>query len=106
MTEPYVSNTQPVTQNANDTIFAEAAATSMDPVMEYIMLGDSIEDGIMAWITIGIDANAVYSVASAATWTEHGGVANSNSGAGGSGERPSGSAPSGSAPSGPVPSST
>ncbi|KAI5849596.1 Intradiol ring-cleavage dioxygenase [Morchella snyderi] len=96
-TSPYSTNTQELTANADDQILSEEAA-DMDPFMEYVLLGDSIEDGILAWISIGIDTSASYSVSSAATWTEHGGVANSNSGAGGMG---GGSAPSGTgAPSG------
>jgi len=66
----------------------------MDPVMEYALLGDGVEDGILAWITVGIDVSADHSVSSAATWTGHGGVAN----AGGRGGAPGGTAP-GSAPS-------
>ena len=68
----------------------------MDPLMEYALLGDGVEDGILAWITVGIDVSADHSVSSAATWTEHGGVANE----GGMGGAPSGTRPSGSAPSG------
>ncbi|PUU75910.1 Intradiol ring-cleavage dioxygenase [Tuber borchii] len=92
---PYSANKQTMTQNSEDTILAEEAG-SMDPVMEYALLGDGVEDGILAWITVGIDVSADHSVSSAATWTEHGGVAN----AGGMGGGPGGTRPSGSAPSG------
>ena len=67
----------------------------MDPLMEYALLGDGVEDGILAWITVGIDVSADHSVSSAATWTEHGGVANAGGMGGGPGGSPSGSAPSG-----------
>ncbi|KAG0130108.1 Intradiol ring-cleavage dioxygenase [Tuber indicum] len=97
---PYSTNEQEATPNANDTILAEEA-DSMDPVMEYALLGDEVEDGILAWITVGLDASADYSVSSAATWTAHGGVANE----GGNIGSPPGGAPSGSAaPSGAAPS--
>jgi len=89
-----------MTPNTEDTILAQEAG-SMDPLMEYALLGDGVEDGILAWITVGIDVSADHSISSAATWTEHGGVAN----AGGPGGSPPGSAPSSSstAKSGAVP---
>lgn len=92
---PYSANKQTMTPNSEDTILAQEAG-SMDPLMEYALLGDGVEDGILAWITVGIDVSADHSVSSAATWTEHGGVAN----AGGMGGAPGGTRPSGSAPSG------
>lgn len=69
-------------------------AADMDPVMEYVLLGDSVEDGLLAWISVGVDTTAAYSVSSAATWTSHGGVENPNSGIGGG--FPPGGVPSGS----------
>ncbi|PWW74372.1 aromatic compound dioxygenase, partial [Tuber magnatum] len=72
---PYSASTKEYTPNANDTILAQEA-DSMDPIMEYALLGDGVEDGILAWITVGLDASADYSVSSAVTWTAHGGVAN------------------------------
>ena len=47
-------NTQSLTQNAADDILASEADTT-DPFAEHIMLGDSIEGSIIAWISIGID---------------------------------------------------
>ncbi|KAL5492671.1 hypothetical protein ACEPAI_4118 [Sanghuangporus weigelae] len=85
--EPYSTNTQELTENSEDHILAEAA-DDIDPVMEYVLLGDDISDGILAWSSLGIDTTASYTVWSAATLTEDGGVANENSDPG----RPSGSA--------------
>ena len=99
--EPYSTNTQEVTENANDSILAEEA-DDIDPVMEYVLLGDDISDGVLAWSSLGIDTSASYTVSSAATLTEDGGVANENSGVGG-GDAPDasgGAFPSGAAPSG------
>ncbi|RPB03698.1 aromatic compound dioxygenase [Choiromyces venosus 120613-1] len=93
---PYTRSAHDLTLNADDTILAQEAAANMDPVMEYALLGDSVEDGVLAWITIGLDVTARYSISSAATWTAHGGVANEG-GAGGASS--SGAAPSGAAPS-------
>ncbi|KAF8900611.1 aromatic compound dioxygenase [Mucidula mucida] len=90
VTEPYASNTQELTTNADDSIMAEEA-DDIDPVLQYVYLGDDVSDGIMAWGAIGIDTSASYTVSPAATLTEDGGVADSNSGGMGGGGAPSGS---------------
>lgn len=55
----------------------------MDPFVEYVMIGDSIEDGILAWISLGIDPSVDDSIGSAGTYYKDGGVANPKSGMGG-----------------------
>jgi hypothetical protein len=89
--------------NADDGIFREEAA-SMDPVMQYVWLGKKPQDGILAWITIGIDTTKAYNVTEAVDWTKNGGVVNPNAGHGGPGG-PGGPPPSG-IPSGSIPPST
>jgi len=81
---------------------AEEAA-DMDPFVKYVMLGDSIKDGILAWISLGIDSTARRSVEDAVTYYEGGGVENESSGIGGS-EGSSG--PGGNGTSGEMPSGT
>ncbi|GIZ43996.1 hypothetical protein CKM354_000720500 [Cercospora kikuchii] len=107
-TEPYASNTQELTLNSEDSILGEEAA-DMDPFVEYVLIGDSIEDGILAWISLGIDTSSDQEITSAGTHYKEGGVANENSGMGGpggsggpggNGTAPSGAPPSGAAPSG------
>ncbi|PPQ78914.1 hypothetical protein CVT25_002374 [Psilocybe cyanescens] len=78
---PYSTNTQVLTLNSEDGIMAEEAAV-MDPVMQYVWLSDDPSDGILGWITIGIDPTAEYVTSAAATWTENGGVTNPNAGGG------------------------
>jgi protocatechuate 3,4-dioxygenase beta subunit len=102
--EPYASNTQPVTLNTDDSIMQEEAATDgVDPIMEYTLLGDTIADGLFAWIAFGVDATQSNAISPASYYQEGGGVTNENSnfggpGAGGAG--PSGAFPSGGFPSG------
>jgi protocatechuate 3,4-dioxygenase beta subunit len=104
-TAPYNTNTQDITLNSDDQILGEEAA-DMDPFVEWVQLSDDITDGIMAWISIGIDPTADSKVESAATVYKDGGVANENSmggmggGApgGGNGTGPGGAMPSGSTP--------
>lgn len=94
-TEPYASNTQDITLNSDDSILGQEA-DSMDPFVEYIFIGDKIEDGILAWITIGIDSTADSEISSAATIYKDGGIAHE----GGMGGGPGGDAPGGSPPNG------
>lgn len=80
-TSPYSTNTQDLTTNSEDSILSEEADT-IDPFMEYILLGDSVSDGIFAWISVGVDSTVDSSVTPAAYYTEEGGVENENSGMG------------------------
>ena len=80
-TAPYSTNTQDLTTNANDSILSEEADT-IDPFMEYVYLGDSVSDGIFAWISMGMDPTEDTTVTPAAYYTEQGGVENESSGSG------------------------
>ncbi|USP75043.1 hypothetical protein yc1106_02317 [Curvularia clavata] len=102
--EPYASNTQELTTNADDSILAGEAA-DVDPVVEYVLLGDNVSDGIFGWIAFGMDTTSSYDVSPAVYYTSDGGVENENSGMGGgpNGTAPGG--PNGTAPSGGAPPS-
>ena len=102
--EPYASNTQELTTNAQDSILSEEAA-DVDPMVEYVLLGDNVSDGIFAWIAFGMDTTSSYDVSPAVYYTSEGGVENENSGMGG-GAPPNGTAPTGARPTGAPPSST
>lgn len=78
-TGAYATNTQDITRNVNDMIYNQSAATGFDPIMEYTLLGDTVEDGIFAWISVGVDMTLAKSVSAASTITANGGVANTNS---------------------------
>lgn len=84
---PYANNTQELTLNENDSILAEEAS-DIDPVVQYVLLGDTIEEGVFGFISLGIDTSASYTVSAAATLTENGGVLNENSGGPGGGGAP------------------
>ncbi|OIW24726.1 aromatic compound dioxygenase [Coniochaeta ligniaria NRRL 30616] len=96
-TSAYSVNTQQLTTNAQDSIASEEAATS-DPFVQYVLLGDSVEDGLLGWLSFGIDTTLSKNVSAAATLYQDGGVSNPNSNAGGGGG-PGGAAPNGSFPS-------
>lgn len=88
-TEVYATNTQQLTTNAEDGILLQEAATS-DPFIEYVVLGDSVEDGLLGWLAFGIDTTQSNTVSAAAYLTESGGVSSGNAGGGGPGGAPGG----------------
>ncbi|KAG8405622.1 hypothetical protein J3459_011394 [Metarhizium acridum] len=87
--EPYASNSQPFTQNSDDSILTEEADTT-DPLMAYTLLGDSVADGLFAWLAFGINTSYVNEVQPASFYYESGGVENPNSQFGGPGGNGSG----------------
>ncbi|KAF7346952.1 Aromatic compound dioxygenase [Mycena venus] len=94
-TAPYASNAQTLTTNEEDSILAQEAGT-IDPMLEYVLLGDKIADGLMMWAAMGIETSAEYSVSPAAFLTPDGGLVNEDA-TGGGGAPPGGSG----APGGP-----
>ncbi|TMW57582.1 hypothetical protein Poli38472_003507 [Pythium oligandrum] len=88
-TDTYAKNSQTLTTNEEDNIFAQEAASGFDPVVQYVYLGSSVDDGIFSWISIGIDASESKTVSAAATLTANGGVASGTTGGfGGRGNSP------------------
>lgn len=71
-TEPYATNTQAWTQNADDFLF-KMGAVNDDPVVYYVLVGDTIEEGIFAWIRFGVDPTAERQANPAAYKDENGG---------------------------------
>jgi hypothetical protein len=53
---PYNTNKQMAMKNADDFTMASGALNLADPVMEYVLLGKDIRDGVFAWINFGIDS--------------------------------------------------
>lgn len=85
---PYSTNTQAITTNDADMWAPDEADNSYDPFPDYAYLGSDVSDGLLMWISVGIDLSAVYTPTAAGRWTASGGVA-SSSGNGGGG-RPGG----------------
>ncbi|KAI0970594.1 aromatic compound dioxygenase [Xylaria arbuscula] len=87
---PYTDNTQELTANTDDSILAgEADTEGVDPIHEYTLIGDSISDGIFAWLAFGINTTQAQSITPAAFYYADGGVENENSGSGPGGAPPS-----------------
>ncbi|KUF91197.1 LYR motif containing protein 1 [Phytophthora nicotianae] len=74
LTAPYSTNTQEVTANGDDSILSEEAAEDFDPFFEYVLLGDSVSDGVLAWISVGVDMTRAQTITAAGTLTADGGV--------------------------------
>jgi protocatechuate 3,4-dioxygenase beta subunit len=104
--EPYNTNTQELTTNEEDNILSEETKTDgVNPFMDYTYLGDSVADGLFAWVAFGINTTYTSEVTPAAFLYESGGVENPDSGMGGPGGAPPGGAgPSGGPPGGAAPS--
>lgn len=98
-TYPYNTSNVSITLNSADRVFGlETEDSNSDPVFNYVYLGDDVTDGLFSWLTIGVNPTLDYNTSYAASYTNEGGVKNSNSGgAGAGGDAPSmgGSAPSG-----------
>ncbi|KAJ9145299.1 Aromatic compound dioxygenase [Pleurostoma richardsiae] len=78
--DPYSTNTQVLTTNADDSILSEETATDgVDPFHEYTLLGDDVSDGLFAWLAFGINTTETQSITPAAFYYADGGVANDDS---------------------------
>jgi len=87
-TAAYKANTQALTLNADDDILASEADGDSDPFVEYVLLGDAVEDGLFAWLGFGVDLSANKTVSAAATLYATGGETGAASGPGGAGGPP------------------
>jgi protocatechuate 3,4-dioxygenase beta subunit len=80
-TSPYSTNTVTLTTNAEDRVFSdETEGTTSDPVLNYVWLGDSLSDGLLAWTTVAVDTSATYDPNYSFVYTASGGVAESGGG--------------------------
>ncbi|KAH7037415.1 Intradiol ring-cleavage dioxygenase [Microdochium trichocladiopsis] len=56
--QPYAGNDKPRVRNDRDGIAVAAATDENDIFMDYVLLGDGVGYGILAWITVGVDMRA------------------------------------------------
>ena len=91
VTSPYNTNTNNLTTNAEDRVFSdETENTTSDPVIEYVLLGDDISDGLFGWITIAVNSSAAYDPNYSFVYTSDGSVAESGGSGGMGGSGPGG----------------
>lgn len=85
-TSPYNTNSIAITTNAEDRVVGdETTDTDSDPFFNYVYIGDSVEDGLFGWVTIGINTTAVYEPTYSFEYTADGGVAVDGGNGGGPG---------------------
>ncbi len=66
---PYSRNTFQLTHNVQDFLTAQQASRDYDPFLDYVMLSEDPNDGLLMWTTIGINATADYNaMASSGAW--------------------------------------
>jgi protocatechuate 3,4-dioxygenase beta subunit len=58
LTEPYARNYLPLTSNKGDFLIADAASPDYDPFVNWIMLSDDANDGLLMYMTLAINASA------------------------------------------------
>jgi hypothetical protein len=75
----YKENANVHLNNKNDIIMAGGTVNQADNVVEYALLGNSIADGIFAWINFGVDASTNRSVQIIANCSDDGCVTNEDS---------------------------
>lgn len=107
---PYSTNTIAITTNAEDRIVQGELVNDSDPMLNYVLLGETVADGLFMWISLAVNSTATYTASPAAELAADGGHAvegggnvggGSGGGAMGNGTMPSGG-PSGTAPPGVV----
>jgi hypothetical protein len=79
---PYNTNKQVLTTNARDFLLAEAANQDYDPVVEWTLLGDTVEEGIFGWLAYGVNITIANKVIPAVFRYEDGGHTNPDFGMG------------------------
>lgn len=106
---PYSENTNTITENADDRVVSAELENDADPFLNYVLLGDSVSDGLFMWVTLSVNPSASYTSSPASELTADGGVAVSSSSSGPSGVNGgngtmmgNGTGPAGTMPSGVV----
>jgi protocatechuate 3,4-dioxygenase beta subunit len=92
---PYTENKLPLTTNAVDMWLAGVANQEYDPVVEYTLLGDTVSEGLFAWLAYGINVTATAKVTPAVFLYEDGGHPNPDFSMGPPGGGPPGGPPGG-----------
>jgi hypothetical protein len=72
LTKPYRDNKMLRTGNKQDFLLAQGTGGGSDPIVEYVLLGKSLDQGIFAWINFGVDAKKKVSIRPAASCSTDG----------------------------------
>jgi hypothetical protein len=77
-TSPYTLNKMRRTPNTQDGLLAVSAANGSDPIVEYVLLGKDVTQGIFAWINFGVDSKSTVGLQPATICTSEGCIVNPN----------------------------
>ena len=102
---PYSENTNTITTNTDDRVVQAELTNDSDPFLSYVLLGDSVSDGLFMWVTLYVNTSASYTSSPAAELTADGGVSASSGSSSGTGSGSITGGGNGTMPSGAVPSS-
>ncbi|KII92614.1 hypothetical protein PLICRDRAFT_478582 [Plicaturopsis crispa FD-325 SS-3] len=61
-TDPYTQNTNNRTLNSEDSILAQENADGNNAFLDLYQLGDDITDGVLGYITVGVNSSASYNI--------------------------------------------
>jgi hypothetical protein len=75
-TPPYTLNPMSRTRNDKDGLLALGAANGSDPIVEYVLVGNDVAQGIFAWINFGVDVKKKVAMQPATLCTKEGCKAN------------------------------
>ncbi|OJJ38293.1 hypothetical protein ASPWEDRAFT_24240 [Aspergillus wentii DTO 134E9] len=75
-TYPYNQDPNNYTTNADDVMLPKIVEAGVDPIMQYVYVGDNVTDGLFAWITLGINATGNQPVDPVVYDTQDGAVRN------------------------------
>ncbi|ETM39581.1 hypothetical protein L914_14277, partial [Phytophthora nicotianae] len=64
---PYSTNKQTLTATASDNIYKAALGNNYDQIMNYALLGSSVNDGVFVWISVAVDMTAERDVKAVST---------------------------------------
>ncbi|POS74002.1 hypothetical protein DHEL01_v207600 [Diaporthe helianthi] len=73
----YAANKQPLTLNQDDGLIQQELGNGSDPFVDYVRLGEVIEDGLLAWYVFGINTSARAHAEPASVFHPDGGVSTS-----------------------------
>ncbi|KAK0454246.1 Intradiol ring-cleavage dioxygenase, partial [Desarmillaria tabescens] len=81
-TSPYSMNAIAITNYEDDCLFVAGvvpnSGTGVDPILEYVYLGDDLSGGLLLWGTVGVDLSAGYESSPGSYLTEMGVIKNTN----------------------------
>ncbi|KAF2457013.1 Intradiol ring-cleavage dioxygenase [Lineolata rhizophorae] len=71
---PYSTNDQEWMQNSADMLYQQSSSNGDSAIVEIVLVGDTLADGVYGYIDVGINPSASYSPQPVNMWTDDGGI--------------------------------